>query len=103
MAHRGGGEWGQLGEPQHVRKPHRREALRLDRLQVPAAALDVEDRLLLAEEILFADLDRGVAPSVQHQRLVAAEKARRVHAQTEVALELPCFPVAPKTLHSRLP
>ena len=34
-----------------VRHPHRREPGLLDRLQVPAAALDVEDLLLVADEI----------------------------------------------------
>ena len=96
------GQSRQLGQAQHVRQTHGGKSLRLDRLQVPAAALHVEDRLFLAEEVFFADLDRGVAASVQHQRFVAAEQPRGVDAQAEVALEFLRFVIAPETLH-RLP
>ncbi len=89
----------QFREFQHVREEHRRKALRLDRFQIPAAAFDVEDRLLLAEQVFLPDLDRSVAATVQHQGLVAAEQPRSVDAQAEIAAELSCFPVVPQASH----
>ena len=56
---------------------------RLDRLEVPAAALDVEEVLVLADEVPRGELDRGVAAAVQHQRLVAAEQARGVNPMAD--------------------
>jgi len=43
------GETLQLGQPAQVVQIHRGETLGLDELQVPAAALDVEDVPLLSE------------------------------------------------------
>src|SRR5256885_12598857 len=86
-------------QSQHVREEHRRKALRLDRFQIPAAAFDVEDRFLFAEQVFLTDLDRSVAATVQHQGLIAAEQSRRVDAQAQVALELFCFLVVPQTSH----
>jgi len=58
----------------HVREEHRRKALRLDRFQIPAAAFDVEDRFLLAEQVFLADLDRSVAAAVQAPGTYRAEQ-----------------------------
>ena len=44
----------QLEQPRH---PHRREPLLLDRLQVPAAALHIEDGLLFAKDVFLFDLN----------------------------------------------
>ena len=64
-------------------EPHRRQAGRLDRGHVPARALDAEHVGLVAEKIGHAELDRGVAAAVQHERRIAAEQARRVDAQRQ--------------------
>jgi hypothetical protein len=64
---------GQPLEPREladVVEPHRGEAGGFDRLEIPAAALDVQDRLALAEAVALADLHRGVAAAVQDERLV---------------------------------
>src|SRR6202023_1618227 len=82
---------------------HRGEARLLDGLEVPAAPLDVEDLFLLAEEIAPAQLDRGVAAAVQHQRAVAAEQARGVDPQPEIAAVPAGFGVVPEALHGGLP
>ena len=44
-------------QPAHMPEGDRREAGRLDRLEVPAATLDVEHVLVLAEEVPLAQLD----------------------------------------------
>ena len=43
----------QLRELQQVRHPNRDKSLRLDRLQIPAAAFDVKDLFFFAEDIAF--------------------------------------------------
>ena len=94
-----------VGEPvearelEHVVEPDRREARRLDELEVPAAALDVEDVQLVAEAVALGDLHRRVAAAVEDERLVAAEQARGVDARAEIALESDGFRVLPETLH----
>src|SRR4029077_17381698 len=80
----------------------RREAGGLDGLEGPAAALHVEHVLFLAEEVLLAQLDRGVASAVQHERAVAAEQARGVDARAERPGERRRFRVAPEAFHSRI-
>src|SRR5690606_34210884 len=62
-------------------------------------ALDVQHLFFLAEEVLVAQLDRGVAAAVQHQRAVAAEQARGVDPRTERTGELRHFRVAPEAFH----
>ena len=47
----------QAGQAQDALESDRGEAGRLDRLQVPAAALDVQDQLFVAENVAFANLD----------------------------------------------
>ena len=81
---------------------HRRESGRLYGLQVPAAAFDVQDVFVLAEQVLLHQLDRGVAAAVQHQGLVAPEQARAVDAQIEVAAALRRFLVVPEAVHIEL-
>src|ERR1041384_2743346 len=71
------GELREPGELAHVAERDRREARGLDRLEVPAAALHVEHVLFLAEQVLLAQLDRGVASAVQHERAIAAEATPR--------------------------
>ncbi len=79
------GQRRQLREAGEVREAHRREPGFGDRGEVPAAALDVEDVLVVADQVALAQLDRRVAAAVQHERAVAAEQARRVAAQRELA------------------
>src|SRR6185503_1141338 len=69
------GQRREIRELAHVTERNRREACRLYGFQIPAAAFDVEYVLVLAKEILFAELDRGVAAAMQHERFVAAEQA----------------------------
>src|SRR4029077_4645574 len=79
-----------------------REPPRRDRLQIPAAPLDVEDLLGLAETVRLADLDRRVAAAVQHQAPVATEKTRGVDARPEVAVVAGRFFIVPEVLdHGR--
>ena len=89
----------ELRERHQVVQAHRRKARRLDRLEVPAAALHVEDGLLAPEEVLLVDLHRRVAAAVQHQGLVAPQQARGVHAQSQLARELRRLAVVPQAFH----
>jgi hypothetical protein len=98
--HVGVGELLQGREPRDGVEAHRREAGGFDRLQVPAAALDVEDRLRAAEAVALADLDRGVAAAVQDERLVAPQKPRRVYALPEIVGKSVGFGVEPEILHA---
>ena len=93
------GQAGERREPAHVAERHGGEAGSLDGLEIPAAAFHVEDVLVLAEEILLAQLDRGIAAAVQDQRLVAAQQPRGIDARPERAAELRRFGVAPETFH----
>jgi hypothetical protein len=88
------------GQSPQGRQAERGEAGGRDRLEVPAAPLDVQDLLLLAEQVPRARLDRGVAAAVQHQRAVPPEQPRRVHALAEVAGKRRGFAVAPQASHS---
>ncbi len=96
-----GKRW-QLREALQVREPHRRKARLLDRLQVPAAALHVEQLLHLAQDVLLRHLDRCVAAAVQHQRLVAPQQPGRVAAHAEVAPACRRVLVVPEALHPAL-
>jgi GNAT superfamily N-acetyltransferase len=96
------GERRQRRQASHVVEVDRREAGRLDRLQVPAAALHVEDVVFLAEQVLLAQLDRGVAAAVQHERLVAPEQARGVHARPQRAVEPRGLGVVPQAFMGEL-
>ncbi len=99
--HRQVGQRGKLREPLQVREPHRREAGRLDGLEIPAAALDVQDVLVVAQQVALGQLDRGVAAAVQHQRPVGAEQPRRVAAQREVVGTGCGVAVVPAAFHAR--
>ena len=93
---------GQAGEPRqpaHMPERDRRKAGRLDRLEVPAAALHVEHVLVLAKEIALAQLDGSIAAAVQDQRFVAAQQARGVDARTERPAESRRLGVAPEAFH----
>jgi hypothetical protein len=65
----------QFCQPAQVIEPYRGEARRFNRLQVPAAALHVEQIFLVAEQVAGTDLHRGIATPVQDQGWVAAEQA----------------------------
>ena len=86
-------------ELEEMAHPHRREAGRLDRLEIPAASLDVEDLLFLADQIALAYLDGSIAASVQDQRLVPPQQARGVHARAQLARKLLRLRIVPQTLH----
>ena len=92
----------ELRQPKQVVQLHRRKSGRLDSLQVPAAALDVQDVFVLAEQILLHQLDRGVAAAVQYQGLVAPEQARTIDAQVELTRALRRFLVVPEAQHVSL-
>ena len=62
---------------------------RLDRLQVPAAAFDVQDVLLVAEDVALADLHRGVAAAVQHQRRDPAPAGARCRRAARASPDSP--------------
>ena len=89
-------------QPQQMRQAHRREAGRLDELQIPAAALHIQDVFLVAEQIALADLHRGVAPAVQDERLVASKQTRGIHPEPQVVAELGGFRILPQTVHPLL-
>src|SRR5262245_1282884 len=83
-----------------MRHAHRCETRFLDELQVPAAALDVQDLFVFADEIDLAQLDRGVAAAMQYERRVSSEQARGVNTLRQVALESGGLGVVPKALHA---
>ena len=89
----------QPGERHEVRHLHRGEAGLLDVLEVPAAALHVEHFALAPEEVRLAHLHRGVAASMQDQRLVAPQQPRGIDAQPEVAGESRGLRVVPQVQH----
>src|SRR5712671_2619107 len=64
-----------------------RQAGRLDRGHVPAAALNGEHLDRVADEIGRQRLHRGVAAAMEDETLVAAEQARGIDAQGEVAID----------------
>ena len=82
----------QLGEP------HRREPGRLDHRHVGAGALDAEHVDLAPHQVRQAQFHRGVAAAVQHQAGIAAEQARGIDAQGEVARH----PTGAIPIHHRL-
>src|SRR4030095_1261760 len=86
----------QPGELEEVLHPHWREPRFFDEFEVPTAALDVEYLFVLANEIALRNLYGGISAAVQHERLIAAEQARSVNAQAEIALERERFGVAPQ-------
>jgi hypothetical protein len=96
------GQLGKARELAHIAERDRRETRRLDGLQVPAAALHVEHVLFLAEEVFLAQLDRGIAAAVEHERAVAAEEAGGVDARPERAGELRRLGVAPEAFHGAI-
>ncbi len=92
----------ELRQAQQIVELHRRESGRLYGFQVPAAAFDVQDVFVLAEQVFLRQLDRGVAAAVQHQGPVAPEQARTIGAQLQFTLALRRFAVVPQTLHVQL-
>ena len=86
-------------ELEQMRHPHRREAIRFDRLQVPAAAFDVKDLFLFAEDIAFHDLDRSIAAAMQHKRRVPSQQPGGVNSLLEVGLAFIRLDGVPKIVH----
>jgi hypothetical protein len=80
------GERVALRHAQQGGEPHRREAARLDRGEIPAASLDVEDVGLVAVEVVDPELHGGVAASVQHEGGIAPQQARCVGTELEEIL-----------------
>ena len=75
-----------LCELQQMLHPDRGESLRLDRLQVPAAAFDVENLLFLAEEIAFPDLDGSISAAMQHERGVPSQQPGGINPLLQIGL-----------------
>jgi len=67
------------------REANGRESSGLDRRHIPAAPLHAQHLDLLLEEILDDGLDRRVAAAVQHEFRLAAQEARGIDAQGEIA------------------
>src|SRR6476646_1349504 len=82
-----------------MREPHRREARLLDRGEIPAAALDVEDVLLVARDHALTHLDGRIAAAVQYQGVVASEQPRRIAAELKVSREARRLRVVPERFH----
>ncbi len=93
------GQLRQARQPARGLERHRREAAQGDGLEVRAAALHVQDFDFLAEDVLLAQLDRGVAAAMQDERLVASQEARGIDPQRQRPGELRRFRVVPKALH----
>ena len=89
----------ELGEPKELAQLHRGEALLLDRGQVPARALDVEQVYGLAEQVRLRHLDGGVPAAVEHERGIAAEEAGRVDPLFQEPLERGRLAVVPEAPH----
>jgi hypothetical protein len=77
------GHVGELEQLAETREAHRRMPGRLDRREVPARALHVEDLDGLAERVLRLRLHARVAAAVQDERRIGAEQSRGVRAQRE--------------------
>src|ERR1700722_2245814 len=56
-----------------------------DGCQIPPAALDVQDVQRFAQDVYFAQLDRGIATTVQYQRRIASEQLGAIDTQPELA------------------
>ena len=63
--------------------PHAREILRLDRLEIRAAALDAQHGNVAPAVIALGDLDRGVAAAPHDQRGLGADEAGGVDEQVD--------------------
>ena len=92
----------ELGERKHMPHADRGESTLFDGLEVPAAALHVENILGLAEDVVLRDLDRRVAAAVQHQLGITAQEARAVDALREVADITGCLVFVPEIVHRLL-
>ena len=82
-----------------MRHPHGREPVHLDRPEVPAAAFDVKNLLLLADHIPFAHFDGSVPAAVKHEGVVAAEQARSINAQLQIGAASRRLSGIPQVLH----
>ena len=73
------------GKLLQMSEPHRRKTRLAYRLQVPSAAFDEEDLLVLAGHHSLRYLDRRIAAAVQNKRVIAAQQLRRIHAKRKLA------------------
>ena len=89
----------ELRKPQQMGHAYRRKACFFDEFEVPAAAFDIENFLVIADEIALADFDRRIAAAVQHERLVAAQQTRGIDALRKIAAIFARFAVIPEALH----
>jgi hypothetical protein len=84
------GERSQRAEPPQRLELHRRQAPGLDICHVGAGALDGDDVVHLAKIVARLRLDRGVAAAMQNEQRIAAEEARGVNAERDVAGDALC-------------
>ncbi len=95
----------QLGQLRHTAQwfeQDGREAGGLDGREIPAAALDVEQLLRVAEEISRGGLDRRVAAAVQHQRRLEPQQVRGVDPEIERSSAAVGFGIVPAAQHACL-
>ncbi len=97
------GQGFQPGQRQQMVQAHRRKTFAFYAGQVPAAALDVENGLFLAEDVGLADLDRGIAAAVQHQAGILPQQTGGVYPQAQVVTVFPCLLIVPQTFHANIP
>ena len=70
--HLGVDEGVELEEVEQPPAPQGRESGCLNRLEVPAAALYVQDLILEADDVALSNLDRSVAAAVEDERPIPA-------------------------------
>ena len=77
----------EAGERGEFLQSHRRQAGRLDRAHVPAAALDAKNLDLAAVRVPNDGLDRGIAAAMENQLRVAAEEAGRIDTGRQIGVQ----------------
>ena len=88
------GERLQFPQPSQPAQVDRGEPLRLDGVEVPAAALDAERLEAIAEQVLLRHLHGGVPAAVHDQVGFCADQPRRVDAQRKRIAAARRIPVA---------
>jgi len=69
------GQLGQRRQTSQRLEPDRGKTGGLDRCEIPTAALDVKNVLVVAKKVFHRELDRRVAAAVEDQRRVASQQA----------------------------
>jgi hypothetical protein len=103
------GERAERAQPAEMREVDGGQPGRLDRVEIPSAALHEERLDLVADERLHRPLERRVAAAVHHEVGIAADQPRRVDAQghvlappgRETVHELGGVAIGPATMHRR--